>query len=221
VHLALDRMGLLEVDGRPTVMGQLVRGVVGQTVAQRNLNTLQQTFNHFLNVLEESINGELEQSVRLFAHFESIDRQFSQLHSTVLTENVLQENQESEFLSNLWNYLLKNRSSQIRKFEKNKQLLTEVRARTLLNRNALMQHSNRLLQMKSNLELLRKKVTSAVFRANESVILPVEEQIKGLEDTYLYLKEARETQKRAMRQKLQEWERSRTAKAPELPDVKR
>jgi hypothetical protein len=202
MHLVLSRIGLLETtNGSPTVMGQVLQSLIGQTAVQKNMATLQRTFNEFLNVLEESINSELKQSIELFAHFESIDRQFLNLHRTVLRENDLQENQEGEFLSNLWNYLLKNRSSQIKKFEKNKKLLLNVRQRTLYNKHVLKEHNNQLLQMKSNLDLLRRKIASNLLRTNESVILPVEEQIKGLDDTYMYLKDVRETQKRRTRER--------------------
>jgi len=151
--------------------------------------------------LEESIDGELKQSIELFAHFESIDRQFMNLHRTVVRESDLQEHEEGEFLSNLLNYLLKNRSSQIRKFEKNKVLLLDVRNRTLNNKHALNDHNKQLLVMKSNLEFLRKKIASNLLRSNESVVQPVEDQIKGLDDTHVYLKDVREAQKRRMREK--------------------
>ena len=141
VHMALGRTGLLEAHGRPTVMGRVLTSLIGQTACQRNMATLQHTFNEFLNVLEESIDSELKQSIELFAHFEAIDRQFMNLHRTVVRESDLQEHEEGEFLSNLWNYLLKNRSSQIKKFEKNKMLLLDVRNRTLNNKHALKDHN--------------------------------------------------------------------------------
>ena len=55
--------------------------------------------------------------------------------------------------------------------------------------------------MKSNLEFLRRKIASNLLRSNESVIQPVEDQIRGLDDTYMYLRDVREAQKRRMREK--------------------
>jgi len=45
VHLALGRVGLLEANGRPTVMGRVLKSLIGQTAGQRNMATLQHTFN--------------------------------------------------------------------------------------------------------------------------------------------------------------------------------
>jgi hypothetical protein len=200
VHLGLGRIGLLETDGKPTAVGRVLRGLIGRPAVEKNMAILQKTFNEFLNVLEESIEGELQQSRALFNQFESIDIQFKSLHRTVLRESDTQENQADEFLSNLWNYLLGNRRSQIKKFERNKKLLSRVREKTLENKNILREHNVQLLQLKNNLELLRKKVASNILRKYDTVIVPVEEQIQGLDDTYLQLKIVRETQKQLTRE---------------------
>jgi hypothetical protein len=204
VHMALGHIGLLETDGKRTIVGRVLNSMVGQAAVQTNMATLQHTFNEFLNVLEESIEGELKLSIDLFRHFESIDRQFVNLHRTVLRESNMQEAKENELLSSLWSYLLSNRRSQIKKFEKNKELLLDVRTRTLRNKHALNDHNRQLLVMKSSLEFLRKKIASSILRSNEVVILPVEEQIRGLDDTYNYLKQVRESQKQRTREKHRE-----------------
>jgi hypothetical protein len=70
----------------------------------------------------------------------------------------------------------------------------------LENKNILREHNVQLLQLKNNLELLRKKVASNILRKYDTVIVPVEEQIQGLDDTYLQLKIVRETQKQLTRE---------------------
>ena len=47
-----------------------------------------------------------------------------------------------------------------------------------------MDYNGRLLQLKSNLEILRQRLVSPLVRSNDSSTLSVEEQIIGLDDTY-------------------------------------
>ena len=60
VHSMLSRVGLLETSSGPTPIGYLVKFTLGETPSQRNAATMRRTFNDFLNVLEESINNELQ-----------------------------------------------------------------------------------------------------------------------------------------------------------------
>ncbi|KAJ9480457.1 hypothetical protein VN97_g13116, partial [Penicillium thymicola] len=110
----------------------------------------------------------------------------------------------------------------IRKYEKNKKLLANVRSRTVANKHLLVDHRGRLLTLKVNLETLRRKLVSPLVRRNDSVSFvgsvdggggsgngnsgsagrmlgPVEAvidgQIRGLEGTYDYLRTVRERQK--------------------------
>ncbi|KAJ5168514.1 uncharacterized protein N7482_004108 [Penicillium canariense] len=231
MHNMLSRLGALEYTaevsdgGSPaaatttTTLGHVVMAVLGPTSAQRTRATLTRTFTEFLSVLEESINSELTHSTALFALFESIDRQFLNLQRTVVRESDAQERAEGEMLSSLWTRVLGPDAAAVRKYEKNKKLLANVRSRTVANKHLLVDHRGRLLTLKVNLETLRRKLVSPLVRRNDSVSFmgvdgasgsgssgvagrmlgPVEavidSQIKGLEGTYEYLRSVRERQK--------------------------
>lgn len=97
-------------------------------------------------------------------------------------------------LSSLWTKLLGPNSSTLHKFEKNKKLLRNIRAKTLQNKSILLEHNGKLLTLKSNLESLRKKLVGPLVHANSST-LGLEEQIRGLEEVGGYLGGVRERQK--------------------------
>jgi hypothetical protein len=196
VQSLLTRAGILQSsDGSPTFIGQVVREIFGLTPSQRNAATLQRTFNEFLSVLEESIANELDHSLHLMAHFGTIEQQFLTLQRTVSRESDQQEREEGEMLSSLWTRVIGSNAAQLRKFEKNKQLLATLRQRTVQNKHLIVDHNGKLLQLKSNLELLRKKLASPLVRRNDSSVLSVEEQVQGLDETYVHLKSVRERQK--------------------------
>jgi len=117
------------------------------------------------------------------------------LQRTVMRETDAQEREESEVLASLWSRIVGANASRLRKFEKNKSLLASLRERTVQNKHVLVDHNGRLLQLRSNLEILRKKLVSPLVRSNDSSTLSVDEQIKGLEGTYLSLRATREAQK--------------------------
>jgi hypothetical protein len=73
-----------------------------------------------------------------------------------------------------------------------------VRDRTVRNKYVLVDHNQRLLQLKSNLEILRRKLVSPLVRSENGSTLSIEEQVRGLEGTYSLLKSTREVQKRKM-----------------------
>lgn len=228
MHDLLARLGTLErvtvpdgdgVGGElntPTAFGHVVTALFGQTSAQRTRSTLTRTFTEFLSVLEESINSELTHSTALFALFESIDRQFLNIQRTVVRESDAQERAEGEMLSSLWTRVLGPDAAVVRKYEKNKRLLANVRSRTVANKHLLMDHRGRLLTLKVNLETLRRKLVSPLVRRNDSVSFAgaidssggrsngrmlgpveavIEGQIRGLEGSYDYLRSVREKQK--------------------------
>lgn len=177
-HNLLSQVGALEresssADGEltttPTRLGNLVTAIFGPTSAQRTRATLTRTFTEFLSVLEESINSELTHSTALFALFESIDRQFLNLQRTVVRESDAQERAEGEMLSSLWTRVLGPDAVVVRKYEKNKRLLANVRSRTVANKHLLMDHRGRLLTLKVNLETLRRKLVSPLVRRNGSI----------------------------------------------------
>jgi hypothetical protein len=197
IHGSLNRAGLIQTSsGQRTIIGRLVQSIIGKTPMQRNLETVNSAFNEFLNVLEESINNQLQHSINLFALFESIDRGFQNLHRIVVRENSSQDKEEAEMLSSLWSRVLGPRASEVQKFERNKQLLASLRNQTLQNKHLLKEHNNRLLQMKSTLDMMRRKIVSNIVRSNWSNTPPVVEQIQGLHETWESLKSVREQQKR-------------------------
>ena len=195
VHGMLSRVGLLESIHGPTTLGVVLKLLLGETPSQRNAITMRRTFNEFLSVLEESINNQLQLALKVFGEFERIDSQFLNIQRTVIRETDQQEREEGEMLSSLWARVIGVRASELKKFEKNKGLLLTVRQRTVQNKHIILDHNGKLLQLKSNLEVLRKKLVSPLVRSNDSNALSVEEQISGLDDTYSHLKAVREKQR--------------------------
>lgn len=199
INSVLCRVGVLEnANGVPTVLGKITANIFGQSNPQRTRQTLQRTFTEFLSVLEESINNELAYSATLFGLFHAIDHQFENLRRTVTRENSQQEREEEELLSSLWTKILGHNKNNLRKYEKNRELLATVRSRTLRNKHILVDHNGRLMQLKSSLETLRQKLVSPLVRSQNASTLGVEEQIRGLDGTYEYLRGVRERQKSKM-----------------------
>lgn len=204
VHNMLSRIGILESrsTGLPTPLGKLFTSVFGSTKTQRTQQTLQRTFSEFLGVLEESINSELTYSANLIALFESIDRQFLNIQRTVVRESDTQEQLQSEFLSSLWVRIMGPTAAQLRKYEKNKELLSTVRAKTTKNKGLLVDHNGKLVALKGSLETLRRKLVSPLVRRDDGSTVGVEEQIRGLEGTYEHLKRVKERQKERVMENL-------------------
>lgn len=199
-HSVFRRCGLLETPaGAPTPLGKLATSIFGLSTPQRTRQTLQRTFTHFLSVLEAAIDSELQQSLALLALFESADKLFRNLASTVIQESSEQESAQDDMLSSLWTKLLGPNASTLRKFEKNKKLLSNVHAKTVQDKGALLDYNSRLLTLKSNLENLRGKLVSPLVRANAST-LGIEEQINGLEEVRGHLGGLRKRQKSKLRE---------------------
>jgi hypothetical protein len=195
VHSLFSRFGVFEApSGVPTQIGLLATSIFGLSSPQRTRQTLQRTFTEFLSVLEESINSELQHSLAIFSLFESIDRQFLNLARTVIRESSAQDSAQDDMLSSLWAKILGPNASTLQKFEKNKKLLGNIRAKTVQNKSILLEHNGKLLTLKANLESLRRKLVSPLVRANGST-LGVEEQIRGLEEVGGYLGGVRERQR--------------------------
>ncbi|KAK2873707.1 hypothetical protein FQN49_002146 [Arthroderma sp. PD_2] len=152
----------------PTRLGAFITTIFGRTRSQRTQLTLTHAFTELLSVLEESINNELTHSTALFTLFESIDRQFLNLQRTVVRESNAQERAEGELLSSLWTRVLGSNAVALRKYEKNRRLLSSVRQRTVANKHLLMDHRGRLLALKANLEALRRKLVSPLLRGGNS-----------------------------------------------------
>ncbi|KAK4230120.1 hypothetical protein QBC38DRAFT_441200 [Podospora fimiseda] len=198
-HSLLSAVGLLEdtESGSPTRLGHVFTSLFGPSTPQRTKHTLQRTFHEFLSVLEEAVTSELAHSLSLFALFESIDRQFLNLHRTVSRESTLQDERHDNLLSSLWTRILGAKASEVAKYERNRLLLQNVREKTVRNKGVLVEHNARLLALKSSLENLRKKLVSPIIRsaANGSSYLTLEDQIKGLEEVGGYLEDVRRKQK--------------------------
>lgn len=197
IHNMLCDAGLLEnpSTGMPTRLGNIATTVFGMSQPQRTRSTLQRTFGEFLSVLEDAINNELQHSLALFGLFEAIDRQFLNLARIVVRESSLQEDRHADDLSSLWTRILGPKASEVHKYERNRELLRNVREKTVLNKGILVEHNGRLLTLKANLESLRRKLVSPLVRSVNSSTLSLENQIKGLEDVGGYLEGVRTRQK--------------------------
>ncbi|KAK7931808.1 hypothetical protein PG985_002520 [Apiospora marii] len=196
IHNLLCNAGVLEdASGAPTRLGHAVSLVFGMSKPQRTHATLQRTFTEFLSVLEDAINNELQHSLALFGLFEAIDRQFLNLGRTVVRESSIQDDKHADLLSSLWTRLLGPNAGEIRKYEQNRQLLQNVREKTVRNKGILVEHNGKLLTLKANLESLRRKLVSPLVRSVNSSTLTLEDQIRGLEDVGGYLDGVRARQK--------------------------
>lgn len=196
IHNLLCNAGVLEdASGVPTRLGHAVSSVFGMSTPQRTRATLQRTFTEFLSVLEDAINNELQHSLALFGLFEAIDRQFLNLGRTVVRESSIQDDKHADLLSSLWTRLLGPNAGEIRKYEQNRQLLQNVREKTVRNKGILVEHNGKLLTLKANLESLRRKLVSPLVRSVNSSTLTLEDQIRGLEDVGGYLDGVRARQK--------------------------
>jgi len=197
VHSLLSSLGLLESsDGSMSWIGKSLKAIFGLTPRQKSALTLHHTFNEVLNTLEDAIKNELNMAAELFKIFESIDKQFDNLHRVVAREQDQQERELDQELASLWVQLMSSRKSVImEKFQRNKELLSTLRTRTVSNKKMLAQHNHGLVALKAGLEVLRGKLVSPLIRSNGSGAPSIEKQIECLEGTYKYLTEARQPQK--------------------------
>ncbi|CAJ2504813.1 Uu.00g122070.m01.CDS01 [Anthostomella pinea] len=197
IHNMLCEAGVFEnpATGTPTRLGAVATTVFGMSQPQRTRYTLQRTFTEFLSVLEEAIENELQHSLALFGLFEAIDRQFLNLARTVVRESSAQDEQHNDLLSSMWTRILGPKASEVKKYERNRELLLNVREKTVRNKGILVEHNGKLLTLKANLESLRRKLVSPLVRSVNSSTLTLEEQIKGLEDVGVYLEGVRARQK--------------------------
>ncbi|KAI9761758.1 MAG: hypothetical protein M4579_000852 [Chaenotheca gracillima] len=194
----LSRVGVLEDStGKPTGIGRIFNAIFGRSTPQRTHHTLQRTFQEFLGVLEDSINRELQFSIKLFALFDAIDREFFNVGAIAMREcgEADQEQEGGELLSSLWSRAMSSRAARLRKYERNKELLLNIRKKTLGNKHLVAAHHSKLLSLKMNLEILRTTLVSQMVRANDSSTMSVEQQVRGLDTTYELLRKAREQQK--------------------------
>ena len=191
------RIGILEDRaGSPTAFGNLVTELFGRTHAQQTRVTLQRTFVEFIGVLELSVDSELSYSNNLFSLFNTIDTHFDNIQRSTARASDDEARSESEFFSSLWSRVLGPNAARVRKYEKNRVILHNVRAKTVLNKNMLVEHNHRLMALKQNLEALRRVLFSPLVQGGQGSTASVEEQIMRLDGTYQHLKQVREDQKK-------------------------
>jgi hypothetical protein len=194
VHGALNKVGMLEKNGTPTVIGKVVRDVLGRTAQQRSIATLQRTFDFLLTTLEENITNELTNADAVFTLFETVDRQFHNLHRSVAKEEDSLTTKFDEFLASMWRTTIGNKLK-IKKYEKNLKLLKSLRASTLSNKSELKSHIQIIRSVKDQLDKARKNLISPLIRAAQSNSFGLEQQLEDLSGTYGYLKNLRDQQK--------------------------
>ncbi|KFG78100.1 hypothetical protein MANI_016541 [Metarhizium anisopliae] len=210
IHNFLTTTAILEdAHGHPTRVGRLTTTIFGMSNPQREQRMVQLLFNSFLSTLEEAIQAELENSVSLFALFDDIDAHFLKLARTVAHETSTQEEFQTELLSGLWARILGPRAAELRKFEKNRALLHDVRSKTIRNKGNLVGHHGKLLTLKSSLESLRGKLASQLVRGLNSSTLTLEDQIRGIDQVRDYLSDVRSQQKTKVMETLYSIDRSR------------
>lgn len=197
IHNLLSAAGVLEnaATGLPTRMGSVTMALFGMSGPQRTRATLRRTFHEFLAVLEEAVSSELQHSLALFGLFEAVDHQFLNLARTAAREASVQEDRHADLLTSLWTRLLGPNAAEVKKYEKNRELLRDVRAKTVRNKGILVEHNHRLLALKASLESLRRKLVSPLVRSVNSSTLTLEQQVRGLEDVGGYLEGVRARQK--------------------------
>jgi hypothetical protein len=201
VHTGLSKVGVLERNGQPTAVGKVVNDLLGQTRQQRSKATLQRTFDYLLATLEENIANELARADVLFQLFESVDRQFQNLHRTVAKEEDSLSSKKDEFLASMWRSSIRNKLK-IKKYEKNLKLLKTVRASTLTNKSELKAHIQVINSVKDQLDKARKNLVSPLIRRAQSNSFGLEQQLADLSGTYGFLKGLRESQKHKVLQQL-------------------
>lgn len=217
IHNFLTEATILEdAHGSPTRLGRVTTAVFGMSNPQREQRMVQLVFNSLLGTLEEAIQAELENSVSLFALFDDIDAHFLRLARTVAHESSTQEEFQAELLSGLWARILGPRAAELRKFEKNRALLHDVRQKTVRNKGNLVGHHGKLLTLKSSLESLRGKLASQLVRGLNSSTLTLEDQIRGIANVRDYLSDVRRQQKSKVMETLYSIDRSNKYTYPEI-----
>lgn len=196
IHNLLSTARVLEdAHGAPTALGHAATYLFGLSNPQREQRLIQLLFSEFLTVLEDSIAAELQHSVTLFALFEAVDHHFLNLARTVVRESSAQEALHADALASLWVRLLGARAAELRKFARNRDLLRDVRDKTVRNKRVLVDHHGRLLTLKASLESLRGKLVSPLVRGANATTLSLEDQITGIATVSDYLAELRRQQK--------------------------
>ncbi|OAQ78680.1 hypothetical protein VFPBJ_06801 [Purpureocillium lilacinum] len=216
-NLLTDAQILEDATGAPTRVGRVTTAVFGMSNPQREQRMIQRLFTAFISTIEEAIQDELEHSVSLFALFDDIDDHFLKLARHVAHESSTQEEFHAELLSGLWARMLGPRAAELRKFERNKALLHDVRHKTVRNKGNLVSHHGKLLTLKASLESLRGKLASQLVRGLNSSTLTLEDQIRGIAGVRDYLSDIRRQQKSKVMETL--YSIDRTKKYSVTPEI--
>ena len=210
VYSLLAYVGVLENrdTGLPTTAGALATTLFGMSGPQRTRAVLHRTFHDILQVLEEAVTAELQHSLALFALFQAVDQQFLNIVRTVAREASVQDGQRADLLAGLWTRILGPSAASTVKYERNRELLRDVREKTVRNKGVLVEHNHRLLALKTNLEKLRRRLVTPLVRSmntahrdntgstgGTTIGLSLEDQIRGLEDVNEHLVRVRTEQK--------------------------
>ncbi|KAM3475426.1 hypothetical protein MY8738_007399 [Beauveria namnaoensis] len=218
IHNLLSHAHVLEdADGVPTSLGNLATYLFGPSNPQREQRLIQLLFTEFLTVLEESIAAELQHSVTLFALFEAVDHHFLNLARIVVRETSAQEELHYDSLASLWVRLLGTRAEELRKFTQNRDLLRNVRDKTVRNKRVLVDHQGKLLTLQASLESLRGKLVSPLVRGANATTLSLEDQIYGISSVSEYLAEVRRQQKGKVMEHLFSSSHGRNVLVDEIP----
>lgn len=203
-YALLAYAGILEDrdTGLPTTAGALTTTLFGMSGPQRTRAVLHRTFDDVLQVLEEAVTTELQHSLALFALFQAVDQQFLNIVRTVAREASAQDGQRADLLAGLWTRILGPSAASTVKYERNRELLRDVREKTVRNKGVLVEHNHRLLALKTSLENLRRRLAGPVIRAmakngqtTQNGGPSLEDQIRGLEDVNEHLVRVRSEQK--------------------------
>ncbi|PMB67065.1 hypothetical protein BM221_006727 [Beauveria bassiana] len=218
IHNLLSHAHVLEdADGVPTSLGNLATYLFGPSNPQREQRLIQLLFTEFLTVLEESIAAELQHSVTLFALFEAVDHHFLNLARIVVRETSAQEELHYDSLASLWVRLLGTRAEELRKFTQNRDLLRNVRDKTVRNKRVLVDHQGKLLTLQASLESLRGKLVSPLVRGANATTLSLEDQIYGISSVSEYLAQVRRQQKGKVMEHLFSSSHGRNVLGHEIP----
>ncbi|KKA28841.1 hypothetical protein TD95_000289 [Thielaviopsis punctulata] len=202
-YLTFAGSGVFErSDGSQTALGAAITSVLGRTHSQRARQTLERTFHEFLGVLEGVVSRELERSVPLLSRFDSADSKFQTLAETVQRDDADADEGHRAMLASLWTKMLGPRAAMLRKFEQNKELLRDVRAKTQSNKYILVDHNAKLGALKASLEGIRKTLVSPLIRTVNSTSLTLNDQISGLEEVSAHLSSLRKEQRERLMQML-------------------
>ncbi|KAF1992043.1 hypothetical protein K402DRAFT_321593 [Aulographum hederae CBS 113979] len=184
VYNFLGRTGLLEDRaGEPTSLGKVFKAVFGQTLRQQQKSALQRSFHSFVSTVEEALVSEITFVTALYSIFETVDRQFTQTHRVVLKELDEQERENAEILSTLWVKLVGPNPYMQRKFQRNKDVLRNLRETTVGVKKIIMSHNTMVKGLQSGLKLTQNRVVSPHIRAHNASKLDLSQQIKVLVDS--------------------------------------